>query len=99
MPTLDEVVDNLGEPMCFEEYRVDGDDAGESEQDGARDKWTVADIEQNMSSYTNVEEVGTSGSGSGSATDIVDVAGAMHEEVRLMRCSFMVCHLADYYEL
>ncbi|KAF7790062.1 hypothetical protein EIP86_001012 [Pleurotus ostreatoroseus] len=34
MPTLDEFIDNLGEPLDFVEYRVDGVDEGQESEYG-----------------------------------------------------------------
>ncbi|KAF7793521.1 hypothetical protein EIP86_004635 [Pleurotus ostreatoroseus] len=76
MPTLDEVMDNLGEPMDFVEYRIEDDDE-EGQEDRHNDTRISIDAEQGSiagpsgTTHAETENAGSLGSGAGSSnTDI-----------------------------
>ena len=98
MPTLDEVIDNLGEPMDFIERRDDDDvdeETRECERDEGADAWMemrdldVAGPSGTTRSDVDIDAADPSGSGGGSASSgadvgVVDIAGfEIQEEVRI----------------
>lgn len=86
MPTMDDVVGNLGEPLEFVEYRVEDDEDGA--QDGTAQVGETGldagqqDVENAFeSTLADVEFTGPSGSGSGSG-----VAGMDFEDLETEVC-------------
>ena len=78
MPTLDEVMDNLGEPMEFVEYRIEDDD--ECQEGERTDTRMSIDVDGSTemgnlagpsgTTHADVESARLSGSGGSSNTDI-----------------------------
>lgn len=64
MPTIDDVIGNLGEPLDFVEYRVD--DEGGTQDKSAESNAQKEDIAglYNLAGGANIEAAGPSGSGS-----------------------------------
>ena len=99
MPTMDEVIDNLGEPMDFVEYRVDCDDEGwEVGCDGIEGNDVPADMELLGvvgPSATTLEDTGPSegsnSSSSGAHIDVTDIrVFEIQEEVRFVDSSIYI---------
>lgn len=85
MPTMDDVIGNLGEPLDLE-YRLDDDGDVQDGRASANGNMELEDAAGTMSWATgaaDVEAAGPSGSGSGSAdADVLDIDGIGLEEVR-----------------
>lgn len=80
MPTLDDIVGNLGEPLDFDvEHRLDGEDEA---QDGGADADALQDVAgaSRGAGIADIEAAGPSDSGSGSAeADVLGVDGILEE--------------------
>lgn len=85
MPTLDDVVGNLGEPLDFVEYHIEDDEDGEidaaAQVDGADANAARRDVENAFEPVlADGEAAGPSGSGSGRVAAVVAGHGVDFED-------------------
>lgn len=106
MPTLDEVMDNIGEPMDFAEYRLDDEEEGQEDEGNCeRKECADANIESaniagpSGTMHADLDEAGPSGSGDGSrdsdaAVGIIDITGSgILDEACFSSLEYLYCIL------